>query len=124
MNLIWESLHEAFRLIITADSMVVGAALRSVWISGLAVCAAAAVGLPLGTMLARLRLPLRRTIVLLFRAGMAVPTVFVGLVCFALFSRRGPLGPVDLLYTPWVVVVGEFCLALPLIVSTPLPVSL
>ena len=48
---------------------------------------------------------------------MAFPTGFVGLVCFALFSRRGPLGPLELLYTPWVIVWGEFLLALPMIVS-------
>jgi len=32
-------------------------------------------------------------------------------------SRRGPLGAIDLLYTPWGIIVGEFCLALPIIVS-------
>jgi len=54
---------------------------------------------------------------LLFRAGMALPRVFIGSVCYAMFSRRGPLGPMELLYTPWAIVCGEFVLALPLIVS-------
>lgn len=45
------------------------------------------------------------------------PTVFIGIVCYALFSRRGPLGPSELLYTPWAIVCGEFLLALPLVVS-------
>jgi len=55
--------------------------------------------------------------VLLFRGGMALPTVLIGLVCCAMFSRRGPLGPLDLLYSPWGVVAGEFILALPIIVT-------
>lgn len=117
MTLIWESLREALQLIFSGDPVVFGAALRSLWISGLAVGVAAMIGLPLGTMLARLRLPGRQFLVLLFRAAMAVPTVFIGLVCFALFDRRGPLGPIEWLYTPWVIVVGEFALALPLVVS-------
>ena len=83
----------------------------------MAVGMATIVGLPVGTLLARIRIPLRSFIILMFRGGMATPTVFVGLVCYALFSRRGPLGPLELLYTPWVIMIGEFCLALPLIVS-------
>ena len=48
---------------------------------------------------------------------MDLPTVFLGLVCFAVFARQGPLGPLDLLYTPWAIVVGELVLAAPIIVS-------
>jgi tungstate transport system permease protein len=117
MALIGKSLLEALHLIVSGDPTVLDAALRSVWISGLAVCIAALVGLPLGTLLARVRVPGRRFLILMFRAAMAAPTVFVGLICYALFSRNGPLGPTDWLYTPWVIVVGEFMLALPLIVS-------
>ena len=46
-----------------------------------------------------------------------MPTVFIGLICFAMFARSGPLGPLDLLYTPWAIVIGEVLLAFPLIVS-------
>lgn len=31
---------------------------------------------------------------------MALPTVVVGLVLFGLFSRQGPIGSLDLLFTP------------------------
>ena len=48
---------------------------------------------------------------------MAVPTVFIGIVCYSLFSRRGPLGATELLYTPWAIVFGEVLLALPIIIS-------
>jgi len=48
---------------------------------------------------------------------MAVPTVFLGIVCYGLFSRQGPLGPFDLLYTPWVIIIGETLLALPIIAA-------
>lgn len=117
MNLIWEGIQDAFRLLLEFDPPVIDAAVRSVWISSLAVALATLVGLPLGTMLARIRFPARELVVMLFRVGMALPTVFVGIICYSLLSRRGPLGSLDLLYTPWIIVFGEFLLALPLVVS-------
>ena len=117
MDLIWEGFQEAFRLLLHFDPLVLDAAVRSVWISLLAVGLATLAGLPLGTLLARISFPARALVVLVFRASMAFPTVFIGIVCYALFSRRGPLGPLELLYTPWVIVFGEFLLALPLVVS-------
>jgi tungstate transport system permease protein len=38
-------------------------------------------------------------------------------MCYAMFSRRGPLGPLELLYTPWGIVIGELLLAVPIIVG-------
>ena len=43
-----------------------------------------------GTWLARARFPGRGLVILALRASMAVPTVFVGVRCFALFSRQPP----------------------------------
>jgi len=117
MEQISEGVREAFRLVITADPLVTSAAVRTVWISLLAVLSATMIGLPLGTLIARKPFPGRRLVVVLFRTGMAVPTVFIGILCYALFSRRGPLGPLELLYSPWAIVSGEFLLALPIVLS-------
>lgn len=117
MELIWEGFREATAFLLRLDAQVLDAAARSLWISVVAVGLAALIGLPLGTVLARSSFAGHRIIVLLCRAGMALPTVFIGIVCYALFARRGPLGPLELLYTPWVIVFGEFLLALPIIVS-------
>jgi len=117
MNLIWQGLSEATRLVVTFDPAVVEVAVRSLWISSLAVALAALVGLPLGTLLARVPFAGRSAVVMAARAGMALPTVFLGIVCYSLFARRGPLGPLELLYTPWAIVCGELLLALPIIVS-------
>ncbi len=117
MELIWDGLAEAFRLIATFDPLVRGAALRTLWVSLTSVAIATAIGLPFGTALARIDFAGRGVVVLALRASMAVPTVFVGILCYSLFSRRGPLGPTELLYTPWAIVVGEVLLALPIIAS-------
>jgi tungstate transport system permease protein len=117
MQLIWDGIRDAVVLLIRMDGQVLDAATRSVWVSAVAVGLATLVGLPLGTLLARTAFPARGIVVLLCRAGMAFPTVFIGIVCYALFARRGPLGALELLYTPWVIVCGEFLLAVPMITS-------
>lgn len=117
MDLFRDGIQEAWALLIGFDAELIDAAVRSLFISLVAVGSASIVGLPLGTFLARRAFPARSLVTLLFRASMAFPTVFVGVICYGLFSRRGPLGPLELLYTPWAIIVGEFLLALPVIVS-------
>jgi tungstate transport system permease protein len=117
MGLIWEGLQQATQLVWSGDPLILGAAVRTIWISTLAVTLATLMGVPLGVWLARARFTGASLVVFLFRAGMALPTVFVGMVCYALFSRRGVLGPLELLYTPWGVVCGELLLAVPIIVG-------
>lgn len=117
MELLWNGVVEAARLLASREPLVLDAAWRSLWVSSLAVLAAAAIGLPLGIVLARRRFWGRDTVVLAARVGMAMPTVFLGVVGYALLSRRGPLGPAELLYTPWAIVLGELLLALPITVS-------
>ena len=117
MNLILDGLREAFDLLIGFDPLVMTAAWRSVWISTAAVTLAAVLGLSSGTALARISFPAKQVVIILVRGAMALPTVFIGVVCYAMFSRRGPLGPLDLLYSPWGIVIGEFLLAFPIIVA-------
>ena len=117
MQQIFDGFAEALELILSGEPLVFTAAWRTIWISVTAVAFASLLGLPIGTALARSRFPGNRLLVLLFRAGMALPTVFVGIICYSLFARRGPLGPMELLYTPWAIVFGEFLLALPIIVG-------
>ncbi|NOZ40873.1 MAG: ABC transporter permease subunit [Planctomycetes bacterium] len=117
MQLLWQGLQQAVQLVWAGDPLVFDAALRTILISSVAVTLATLVGVPLGVWLARARFAGNRLVVLLFRAGMALPTVFVGMVCYALFSRRGVLGPLELLYSPSGIVFGELFLAVPIIVG-------
>ena len=117
MELILEGFAEAFRLLITFDPDVFDAAFRSLWISMLAVSLATIIGLPIGVLLARVNFHGRWLFVLACRAAMALPTVFIGVVCYALFSRSGPLGEFGLFLKSWGIVAGELMLATPMIIS-------
>jgi tungstate transport system permease protein len=46
-----------------------------------------------------------------------VPTVAVGLIVFLIFSRSGPLGFMELLFTPQVMVIGQVILISPVILG-------
>jgi tungstate transport system permease protein len=117
VQLLWEGLVEAARMLASFDPLVMDAAWRSLWVSSVAVFLAALIGLPLGVLLARRRSAVSGLVVLAARVGMAVPTVFLGVIGYALLSRRGPLGPAELLFTPWAIVLGELLLALPITLS-------
>ena len=117
MSLIWEALTEAWHLMISGDPLVYSASWRSLWITSLAICVATLISLPIGICLARCKFMFRGILVQIFRAAIALPTVFVGLLCYAMFANQGPLGNFGLLFTPWAIVIGEIILAIPIIVS-------
>ncbi|HUS37801.1 MAG: ABC transporter permease [Pirellulales bacterium] len=117
MQLLWEGLSESIRLLMQGDTLVLQAAWRSLWVSLVAVGIAAIFGIAIGSLLAGTKFRGRSVLVILFRVGMAVPTVLIGVVGFAMLSRSGPLGGLDLLYTPWGIALCEIFLALPIIVT-------
>lgn len=99
------------------DGEVWAAARLSLWLSAVAVFLAALPGVPLGALLGLARGRASDAALLVARVGMACPTVIVGLVVYGTLSRHGPLGDLDVLYSPAAIVVGEVLLALPLIVA-------
>ncbi len=117
MELLLEGIREGLRLLATADSQVMQALVLSLWVSLLATALAASVGLPVGLWVGLGRLRTSRTVAGLLNASMALPTVVVGLVVYALTCRRGPLGPLELLYTPWAMVMAQAILGLPIITA-------
>ncbi|MEC9093240.1 MAG: ABC transporter permease [Planctomycetota bacterium] len=117
MQLFYDGTEKALQLILSGDEDVLAAAWRSLWISTLAVSFAAINGIPFGIFIARRKFFGNRLLTHACRTGMALPTVFVGLICFSLFARKGPMGSLELLYTPWAILAGEFLLAFPIIAA-------
>ncbi len=115
MDLIWEGLREAFRTLATGDNDIWEIALRSLLISGSATVIALVIGIGLGAFLAFRRFPGRNVAVSLVNTGMGVPPVVVGLAVAIFFWRSGPLGALQLIYTPAVMVVAQALIATPLV---------
>jgi tungstate transport system permease protein len=82
-----------------------------------AVALAAALGLPLGAVVAVGRFPGRRAGVVLLNALMGLPPVVVGLLVYLLLSRAGPLGALGLLFTPGAMIIAQTILVLPIMAA-------
>jgi tungstate transport system permease protein len=117
MDYIIDAVLGALRLILSLDREVFTIALFSLRVAGTATVFATVVGVPLAYGMATRDFPGKRTVLTLFNTLMALPTVVVGLFCYAFFSRRGPLGFLDLLFTPSGMIIGDLILALPLVVA-------
>ncbi len=115
MELFWEGLVEAVRLIGSGD----GATYHAMWVSLfctlIAITLAAFTAIPYGAWLGLYRPRGYRAQVFCLRVGMALPTVVIGLLVYGVLSRQGLLGGMDLLYTKFAIIAGEFILAFPLL---------
>lgn len=107
----------ALRLVFTGDARVYSAAFTSVWIAATSTVLASAVGLPLGFALATARFRGRETVITVLNTLFALPTVVVGLFVYGLIRRGAVLGPLDLLFTPSAMIVGQVVLALPIVTA-------
>lgn len=112
-----DGFRHAVGLLLSFDPELWGVAALSMRTSLMAVAGAAIVGVPAGALLGTVRFRGRDAIVAIVHTLMAVPTVAIGLLCYMLLSREGPLGPLDLLFSPSAIVIGQGMLALPLIIA-------
>jgi len=117
MESILSALNKAFVLIISLDREVFSIVLLSFSVSLTAVFFSSLFSLPLSLLLALKKFPGNRFIVNTINSLMAVPAVAIGLVIYLLISRRGPLGVLELLYTPWAMIIAQAILATPIITS-------
>jgi tungstate transport system permease protein len=114
MDLIWQGLVDAVRLIFNGDAATFRIAGLSLTVSGLATLFSALVGIPLGALLALRTLPGHGPLTALVNTGMGIPPVVVGLGVSILLWRSGPLGALELIYTPMAMVIAQFIVAMPL----------
>ncbi len=117
MELLWQGLVEAVRLIVTGDPGVFQITWLSLQISGGATLLSLLVGIPVGMALALTRFPGRSLCVALVNTGMGLPPVVVGLFVSIFLWRSGPLGFLDLLYTPTAIVIAQFIIAAPIVMG-------
>ena len=107
----------ALDLILGGDPTLYSIVRLSLFISLSAVAIGAAIGMPLGALLALVDFPGRSFVVVVVNAFMGLPPVVVGLAVFLLLSRSGPLGFLGILFTPKAMIVAQAFLVLPIIAA-------
>ncbi len=117
MELLVDSTKSAVLLLLSMDPelwAIVWVSLRVSWYSTLA---AAISGIPAGFFIASHNFPGKRLVLTTLNTLLALPTVVIGLVVYSFISRRGILGPLELLYTQNAIIIGQVILITPLITS-------
>jgi tungstate transport system permease protein len=100
--------------------LVLEIAARTLLVCGAALALSLLLGLPVGVWLGRRRFRGRVLGISLVNAGMGAPPVVVGLVVSLLLWRSGPLGWLDLMYSPAAMIVAQVVIALPLVIGISL----
>ena len=108
---------EAFHLIAAGDRdllEIVGLSLR---VSLTAVVISCVIGFPLGAVIGIGDFRGRQCIIVCVNALMGLPPVVVGLVAYLILSNSGPLGWLDLLYSPTAMIIAQTILVAPIVTA-------
>jgi len=87
----------------------------SLQVSALATVISLLIGLPFGTWLALGNFRGRSFILSIINTGMALPPVVVGLVVAITLWRSGPLGDLNLIYTPVAIIIAQTIISAPIV---------
>jgi len=82
-----------------------------------AVAIATLLGFAVGGVLAVYRFPGRGAVAALLNALMGLPPVVAGLIIYLLLSNAGPLGVLQLLYTPGAMIIAQVILITPIVAA-------
>ena len=115
MELFFEGISKAWSLIVSLDAEVLAVTLLSLKISCSATLASLFIGIPVGVFLALADFPGRRLVISLVNTGMGLPPVVVGLFVTLFLWRNGPLGFLEILYTPSAMILAQAVIATPIV---------
>jgi tungstate transport system permease protein len=117
MDFLLQGLLTAIELLLTRDAETFSAIHATLVVSSYSLIASLAIGLPLGFCLGHFEFRLKRQARVVVDTLLSLPTVFIGLLVYAFFTSRGPLGHLGLLFTLPGIAVGLTILALPIVVA-------
>jgi tungstate transport system permease protein len=120
MDIIIEGIKQAFILLFTLDPEVLGITWLSLKVSGTATFISLLIGVSVGTLVALTQFPGRRIVVSLINTGMGLPPVVVGLFVTIFLWRNGPLGFMEILYTPTAIIIAQAVIATPIVMGISL----
>lgn len=116
MNIL-EIFTNSILLIITLDSELWDIILLSLFVSFTALIFASLLGFIVGYYFAIYNFYFKKIILIIINSLMGIPPVVVGLIVYFIFASGGPLGILQLLYTPSAMIIAQTIIIFPIIAS-------
>ena len=116
MELIFESFGKIFSL----DRNYLEIVFLSLYVSIFATLLSAFVSILIASHMASTEFLGKNIITLFINTLMSMPPVVVGLVLYIIFSASGVLGFMDILYSPTIMIIAQFIIVTPIIISLSL----
>ena len=116
MELILQSLANIFELNNSFKDVVI----LSLYVSVIATIISSVISIYLTSYMAIKNFFGKDAITLIFNSLMSLPPVVVGLILYIAFSSSGVLGFMDLLYSPHIMIIAQFIIVTPIIISLSL----
>ncbi len=116
MNIL-EIFTNSILLIITLDHELWDIILLSLFVSFTALIIASLLGFIVGYYFAIYNFYFKKIILIIINSLMGIPPVVVGLIVYFIFASGGPLGILQLLYTPSAMIIAQTIIIFPIIAS-------
>ena len=107
----------ALNLILSLDPDILEIVILSLKVSIFALMIACFIGFSLGSFLASNKFYGRGIILIIINSFMALPPVVVGLVVYMSLSKSGPLGWLNILYTPSAMIIAQSIIITPIVLA-------
>ena len=117
MDVISAGIAQAFRLILSGDPEIYGIIGLSLFVSFSSVILSTCLGMPVGILLGTHSFRGKGVLLRIIYTFMSLPPVIAGLTVFLILMRRGPLGHLQLTYTPTAMIIAQICLVTPIIIG-------
>ena len=117
MDVISAGIAQAFRLILSGDPEIYGIIGLSLFVSFSSVIISTCLGMPVGILLGTHSFRGKGVLLRIIYTFMSLPPVIAGLTVFLILMRRGPLGHLQLNYTPTAMIIAQICLVTPIIIG-------
>ena len=116
MNIL-EIFINSIQLILSLDPELWDIIILSLFVSFTALIIASILGFLIGYYLALYNFFLKKILLVLLNSLMGIPPVVVGLIVYFIFASGGPLGVLQLLYTPTAMIVAQTIIIFPIVAS-------
>ena len=116
MNIL-EIFTNSILLIITLDNELWDIIFLSLFVSFTALIIASLLGFIVGYYFAIYNFYFKKIILIIINSLMGIPPVVVGLIVYFIFASGGPLGILQLLYTPSAMIIAQTIIIFPIIAS-------